>query len=296
MKTQATIKRSTKRLTLYRVGRHAGGVVNALFKIFACVIFAFPFFWMIITSLKTYGESIQFPPTLLPADPSVQSYITVFQSMDLWNFIKNTLIVTVAVMVLNCVTVVPCAYALAKYDFKGKGLLWGLIMGAKMVPTVITFIPVYIMFSKLRFFGEPMINSLWPQILPFGTSAFNIFLLRQNFMQIPEEVIESARLDNASEFKIMWKVMLPMAKSTMVTIMLLTFISHWNAYFWPLVMCNTEEFMPISLAISRLSTLEYGLQWPTIMAGSLILTGPVLILFILASKKIISSMAYRGVK
>lgn len=165
-----------------------------------------------------------------------------------------------------------------------------------MVPVVITFIPVYIMFSKLRLFGEPMINSLWPQILPFGTSAFNIFLLRQNFMQIPEEVIESARLDNASELKIMLKVMLPMAKSTMVTVLLLTFISHWNAYFWPMVMCNTEEFMPISLAISRLSTLEYGLQWPTVMAGSLILTGPVLILFIIASKKIISSMAYRGVK
>lgn len=289
-------KPKKRNLTLYRTGRRMGSVANALFKIFACVIFAFPFYWMISTSLKTYSESIQFPPTLFPEDPSIQSYLTVLQSMDLWKFIKNTLIVTVAVMILNFFTVIPCAYALAKYEFKGKGLMWALIMGAKMVPTVITFIPVYILFSKLRLFGEPVINSLWPQILPFGTSAFNIFLLRQNFMQIPEEVIESARLDNASEVKIMFKVMLPMAKSTMVTIMLLTFISHWNAYFWPLVMCNTEEFMPISLAISRLSTLEYGLQWPTVMAGSLILTGPVLILFLLASKKIISSMAYRGVK
>lgn len=296
MNTKAKTPKYTRNLILYRTGRRAGSFVNTLFKLAACIIFAFPFYWMISTSLKTYSESIQFPPTLFPTDPSLESYITVFQSMDLWNFIKNTLIVTVSVMVLNVVTVVPCAYALAKYEFKGKGLLWGLIMGAKMVPTVITFIPVYIMFSKLRLFGEPMINSLWPQILPFGTSAFNIFLLRQNFMQIPEEVIESARLDNASELKIMLKIMLPMAKSTMVTVLLLTFISHWNAYFWPLVMCNTEEFMPISLAISRLSTLEYGLQWPTIMAGSLILTGPVLILFIIASKKIISSMAYRGVK
>lgn len=296
MKRKKTAGKHTGDLTLYRAGRRAGRLVNALLKICACIIFAFPFYWMISTSLKTYSESIQFPPTLFPEAPSVKSYITVFQSMELWSFIKNTLIVTVAVMLLNFVTVVPCAYALAKYDFKGKGLLWSLIMVAKMVPTVITFIPVYIMFSKLRIFGEPMINSLWPQILPFGTSAFNIFLLRQNFMQIPEEVIESARLDNASELKIMLKIMLPMAKSTMVTVMLLTFISHWNAYFWPLVMCNTEEFMPISLAISRLSTLEYGLQWPTVMAGSLILTGPVLVLFVLASKKIISSMAYRGVK
>lgn len=285
-----------RRLQTYRVGKRIVKVGDWLFKIFACVIFAFPFYWMISTSLKTYAESIQFPPTLFPEEVSIQSYLTVFSSMNLGRFVMNTLIITASVMVMNFVTVVPCAYALAKYEFKGRGLLWGLIMGAKMVPTVITFIPIYVLFSQMKLFGEPMLNSLLPQILPFGTSAFNIFMLRQNFMQIPEEVIESARLDNASELKIMFRVMLPMARSTMTTIMLLTFITHWNAYFWPLVMCNTEEFMPVSLAISRLSTLEYGLQWPTIMAGSLILTGPVLILFVLASKKIIASMAYRGVK
>lgn len=140
------------------------------------------------------------------------------------------------------------------------------------------------------------LNTLWPQILPFGANAFGIFLLRQNFMQIPEEVIESARMDNANEVRIMASIMMPMAKASLVTVALFSFISHWNAYFWPLVMCRTESVKPIILAIADLKNLEIGIVWPTIMAGNTLVVLPVLVLFAFASKKIISSMAYRGVK
>lgn len=285
-----------RHLQFYRVWKRCKKIINILLKICVCIIFAFPFYWMISTSLKTYTESIQNPPTLWPVAATIEAYIHVIRELNLWHYIWNTLVVTVAVIALQIITVVPAAYAMAKYEYKLKGFSWVLVLSAKMVPTAITFIPVYIAFSKFSWFGTPLLNTLWPQILPFATSAFSIFLLRQNFMQVPEEIIEAARLDQCSEWKIMWKIMVPMAKSTMITAVLFSFISHWNAYFWPLVMTNTDAVKPISLAIVKLKELDYGMVWPQIMAGTFLMTLPVLILFIMASKKIIQSMAYRGVK
>ena len=160
-----------------------------------------------------------------------------------------------------------------------------------MVPGQLTFIAIYFMFADWG-----ILNSLLPQILPSGASAFAIFLLRQNFKQIPEELIESARLDNASEWKIMWRLMIPMSKATVVTTLLFSFIGHWNAYFWPLVMTRDEKLKPITLAIERLKDMERGLDYTVIMAGNIILVLPVVVLFLLFSKKIIQAMAYRGMK
>lgn len=285
-----------KKYKLYSVKTKTTGVIDAIFKIIMCIIFAFPFYWMIATSLKTYSESIQNPPTLFPNEVTLEAYVHVIKELNLGHYVWNTILITVAVILLQLLTVVPAAYAMAKYDYKLKGFNWVLVLSAKMVPTAITFIPVYIAFSHINLFGTSILNTLWPQILPFATSAYNIFLLRQNFMQIPEEIIESARLDNTGEWKIMWKIMVPMSKSTMITVLLFSFISHWNAYFWPLVMTNSDAVKPISLAIVKLKELDYGMVWPQIMAGTFLMTLPVLILFIAASKKIIRSMAYRGVK
>lgn len=279
-----------------RILRMAGKTINTLLKIGACIIFAFPYYWMIITSLKTYQESILDPPTLVPLQVTIEAYSKVIREVNLWHYVSNTLIITITVIILQMLTTVPAAYALSKYEYKGKGISWALIMGARMVPTVLTFIPVYIVFSKFQWGTTPLLNTLLPQIIPFAASAFSIFLLRQNFMQVPDELLESARLDGSSEWRIMWKIMLPMSKSTMMTIVLFSFVSHWNAYFWPLVMTNRKQEWPISLAIATLKDLDVGIQWPQIMAGTFLMTLPVLILFIFASKKIIAAMAYRGVK
>lgn len=276
--------------------RGLGKLVNILLKIAVCIIFAFPYYWMIVTSLKTYAESILDPPTLIPLQITIEAYIKVITEMNLLHYIGNTLIITVTIIVLQFFTVVPAAYSLAKYNYRGKSFSWAMIMGARMVPTVLTFIPVYIAFAQIEIGGESILNTLLPQIIPFATSAFSIFLLRQNFMQISDELLEAARLDGSSEWKIMWKIMLPMSRSTMTTIVLFSFVSHWNAYFWPLVMTNRKEEWPISMAIATLKQLDFGIQWPQVMAGTFLMTLPVLVLFIVASKKIIASMAYRGVK
>lgn len=269
------------------LGRIAGGCL----KLFLALIFIFPFYWMLSTSFKTYVESEQFPPTLFPHIWTLEGYRTVFEGMNLGLYLKNSLIIIIAVIALQMVVSVPAAYAYAVYKFKFSGVLFALVLVAFMIPTQVTFIAIYIMFSKLQ-----LLKTYLPQILPFGANAFGIFMLRQHFKQIPVELIEAARLDQAGEFNIMMHIMLPAAKPTMVTTCLLSFISHWNAYFWPLVMTNSEEVRPLTIAISKLKDLELGVVWPTIMAGNALLVVPMLLLFLAASKKIIASMAYRGVK
>lgn len=275
----------------YQVQRLVTGTVSTLLKLLVCLFFAFPFYWMIVTSFKTYTESILYPPTLWPRDFTLEGYRTVFEGLDIGMYLKNSVIIIVCIVAIQIVVMVPAAYAFARYSFKGNALLFGIVTVAFMVPSQVTFVSIYIMFSNLG-----LMRTLLPQILPFGANAFGIFLLRQTFKQVPDELLESARLDNASELRIMTHIMIPMAKPTFVTVALLSFISHWNAYFWPLVITTTEQVKPFTLGIEKLKDLDYGIVWPTIMAGNVILVLPVLILFLLGSKRIISAMAYRGVK
>ncbi len=276
---------------LRKIRYKAPGAVNDAIKLIVVLLFMFPFYWLIVTSFKTYAETVASPPTMWPQLWTLEAYGTVINGMNLWSYIKNTIIITASVIVLQCAVMIPAAYAFARYKFKGGGLLFGLVLIAQMVPVQITFISIYLMMSKLM-----LLNSLWPQIIPFGANAFGIFLMRQNFKQIPDEIVEAARLDNAGEMKIMWQIMLPMAKSSMITVALFSFIGHWNSYFWPLVMTNNNAFRPISIAIASLNNVENGLNWATIMAGNVLMILPLMILFIFASQKIIKSFTYRGVK
>ena len=275
----------------YQVQKLVTGTISGALKILVCLFFAFPFYWMIVTSFKTYTESILYPPTLWPREFTLEGYRTVFEGLDIGMYLKNSVIIIVCIVAIQIVVMVPAAYAFARYRFKGNALLFGIVTVAFMVPSQVTFVSIYIMFSNLG-----LMRTLLPQILPFGANAFGIFLLRQTFKQVPDELLESARLDNASEWRIMTHIMIPMAKPTFVTVALLSFISHWNAYFWPLVITTTEQVKPFTLGIEKLKDLDYGIVWPTIMAGNVILVLPVLILFLLGSKRIISAMAYRGVK
>ncbi len=262
-----------------------------LVKFTVVLLFLFPFYWMVITSFKTYTEAIQFPPSLWPQHFNTTSYVTLLEKMNVLRYMKNTLVVTLSCIAMEMVILVPASYAFAKYEFAGKSLMFSLVLVAFMIPTQVTFITVYIMMARAR-----LLKTLLPQIIPFGANAFGIFLLRQAFMQIPEEIVESARLDNASESKIMLQVMLPMCKSTIVTIALFSFVSHWNNYFWPLVMTNSEAVQPLTIAMDKLKDVEVGIDWPLIMAGNVVLVAPILIVFIFASRKIISAFAYRGIK
>ncbi len=266
-------------------------IINNLCKAIVTLFILFPFYWMLITSLKNYDEIIMSPPTFWPKHVTIDAFIQIFRSMDLGIYTRNSIIITVCIIVLQIIVMVPAAYAFAKYDFIGKKLMFAIVLVAFMIPGQITFIPVYFLMAKWK-----LLYTLLPQIIPFGANAFGIFLLRQHFMQVPDELIEAARLDHTSELKIMFKIMLPIAKPTMITIAMFSFISHWNEYFWPLVMTQSDSVRPLTIAIDKMKDVEYGMQWNILMAGNVLLVVPVLIIFLFASKKIVQAFTYSGMK
>ena len=274
-----------------RIRNYLPHLPSDILKIVMMVIFVFPFYWMLITSFKTYNEAIIVPPTMLPFTFNTEAYYIVVTKLNWWTYVRNTVIITAAVIVLQLLVMVPAAYAFSKFRFYGQGLFFGTVLVAFMIPTQITFITTYLTMADWK-----LLKTLWPQIIPFGANAFGIFMLRQSFKQVPDEIVESAKLDKASELQIMTRILLPMSKSAMITIALFSFVSHWNSYFWPLVMSTTESVRPLTIAIEKLKEIEYGIQWPQIMAGNVLLVLPVVILYIFASKKIIQAFAYRGVK
>ena len=209
----------------------------------------------------------------------------------MWIYLKNSLIVVGSVILLQMLVVVPAAYAFAKYEFKGKKIMFGSILIALMMPTQITFLPVYLMMSKWG-----LINSLVPQILPFITNAFAIFLLRQYFMQVENELIEAAKLDGASEWRVILQIMMPMSKPAIASIILFSFVGQWNEYFWPLVMTNADMYRTLPVAIAQLKEMEGMANWQIVMAGNAILVLPVLLVYLFASKQIMKSFAYSGIK
>ena len=260
-------------------------------KIILIVLMAFPFFWMISTALQTLQETISVPLTLWPASPQWGNFAEVFKTVPVLGYLKNSLIVCICIVFFQYLIIVPAAYALSKYRFRASPLVFALVMLGQMIPMQITFLPIYFLFSRLGW-----MDSYQALILPFISNPFGIFLLRQYFMQVPEEVIEAARLDNTSNIKIMFKIMMPMARSALVTIGLLSFISNWNNYFWPLIMTSKDAFRTLPIGIALLKDADSLQRWNIIMAGNLLLVLPMLGLYVLASKKIRNAFVYSGIK
>ena len=265
--------------------------ISLCFKLFMFAFFAFPFFWMVSTAFKNYKESIRFPPTLLPSAFNTSAFMEVAEKINLFYYLKNSILVSTIVVILQLLINIPAAYGFARFEFKGKRLMWLLVMVSFMIPLQLTFIPVYIMFAKAK-----LLDTLLPQILPFAANAYGIFLMRQSFMQMPKELMEAARIDGAGELTILLKVVIPMSKNSIVTAHLFSFISMWNSYFWPLVMTNSDKIRPLPLAMQRLEDTNQGLNWPILMAANTVLVLPILILFLFLSKQILDSLGYKGDK
>ena len=272
-------------------GRIQGGALNAALKLLLIFLIAYPFIWMVFTSFKPYKETTIYPPTLLPTNWTTEGYVKALEMVDVATFLKNSLIVSLTVLVLQYLVIVPAAYAFARCKFRFKGFFFGIVLLGFMIPQQVTFIPIYLMFSKAG-----LLQSLIPQILPFISNAFGIFLLRQYFMQIPEEIIEAARLDDAGELKIILRIMIPMARPAIFTIGLLSFISSWNSYFWPLIMTTKDAYRILPIGVAMLNSQEGGRLWNVLMAGNMFLVVPILIVYLFANKQIRKAFAYSGIK
>lgn len=272
-----------------RLGATSLKAVEWIGLLVVAFLFVFPFLWMASTAFKTMPEVRQFPPTLLPSTWEWENFAHAWNSGPFLMYTWNSILVAVGILVLQFLTAVPAAYAFARYKFPGRNLLFGLVLVVLMIPGQVIFLPIYVQLS-----GWGMVNTLWALILPYAASAFGIFLLRQAFMQVPDEVIEAARLDNASEWKIMWTIMVPMAKPVLVTFGLFSFIYHWNDYFWPLIMTNSDEVRTLPIGISGLHMSDGGTLWNVMMAGNMILILPILVIFFVAQRHIIKAFVYQS--
>lgn len=266
-------------------------IVDLVMKCLLIVVMVFPFYWMVITAFKTQKEAMVFPPTLIPNQITLESFQTVMEKIPFGLFFKNSLIIAISVVLLQFIVVVPAAYGFAKYNFKFKGLFFAFVLLGFMLPQQITFAPSYLMFNKMG-----LLNSYAPMIIPFIGNAFGIFLLRQYFLQIPQEIIEAARLDDASEWKIIVRIMIPMARTAISSIGLLSFISSWNSYFWPLVMTSSNTYRTLPIGVTLLTGSEGASQWPIVMAGNLMMVLPILAVYAFASGKIRKAFVYSGIK
>lgn len=266
-------------------------IINVIGLIIVVAIFAMPFLWMVSTSLKTLGETMIFPPKWIPDQFIWENFVEAWNSGPFLQYFINSVIVTFGILIFQFITVIPAAFAFARYQFRFKNALFAFVMVSMMIPAQLIFLPVFLNLSSWG-----ILDTLWGLILPFATSAFGIFMLRQTFMQVPEELLEAARLDNTSEFKIMIKIMVPMAKPTLITLGLFNFITHWNDYFWPLVMTTTEDSRTLPVGIAQLQQVDGGVAWNILMAGNVILVIPILIIFFFAQRHIIRAFTYTGVK
>ncbi|MEI2394123.1 carbohydrate ABC transporter permease [Paenibacillus phytohabitans] len=270
--------------------RLPGAGLRIIVSVLLIVIFLMPFYWMILTAFKTLGEVLRMPPKFWVDSLQWQNFRDAFTRINFLHYTRNSLIITLGTMLGQLVVVVPAAYAFARYQFKGKNALFGIVLATMMIPGQLIFLPIFVMFAK-----SGLLNTYVSLIVPFIASGTAIFMLRQTFMQVPDSQLEAARLDNASEFKIIYTIMMPAAVPTLSTLALLTFIGTWNSYFFPLVWTTTDAVRTLPLGIQKLQDVE-GLSPQIVMAGNMMLIVPILLVFLIARKQIIKAFTYMGVK
>lgn len=249
----------------------------------------FPVYWMLITSLKTIQEISRAVPTLWPQSMMWENYAHVLETLPFGRFTLNTVIKTVGILLLQLNIGILAAYAFAKGKFKGRNVLFIAVLGALMIPGEVTFIPVYVLVSKLNW-----LDSFAGLIIPSAVSAYGIFLLRQAFKSISHDVIEAAKIDGANRLQIIYGILVPMARPTVVTLAIFTFIGSWNSYFWPLIVTNTESMRVLTVGIVMLKQSFPGTEvanWHYIMAASTLTILPIVLLFFIAQKYIMEAMA-----
>jgi multiple sugar transport system permease protein len=250
-----------------------------------------PFLWMILGSLKPAADFLRNPPTFLPSVTTTDNYGRLFQQLDFPRFFFNSAVIALAVTVGTLVFCPMLGYALAKLRWHGKGLIMGLVLATLMVPAGITLIPNFILMSNLG-----LVNTYPGLILPFLAGPFGVFLMRQFMLGVPDELLEAARMDGANEFRVFFSVVMPIATPVLATLAILTFLGNWNSFLYPLVMAQEPGMYTLPVALATFATGQYQADHGMLMAGSVVLVVPVLIVFVLFQRWITEGIATTGLK
>lgn len=253
----------------------------------------FPFYWMISSSLKGYVDyAAEETPKLIPSSPTFENYKLAFTEAPLFDYFLNTFIFTVLTTLIMLIVIVPAAFAFARLNFRGKNIVFLLFLSLMMIPSELVIITNFVTVTKLN-----LRNTFTGLILPSITSVFYIYLLKENFQQIPNELYYAAKVDGTSDFKYMMRVMLPICKPTVITITILKVIECWNSYVWPRLITDNEKYFLVSNGIEQIR--EHGLgrdNVPAMMATVVVVSVPLIVLFLIFRKKIIAGVARGGTK
>lgn len=294
---------------MQQIGHIIGLVIVYAFLVFMAIVVLFPFYWMVITSLKSTTEIRSLHQTFFPTNVLWSNYITVFNSFDFLTYVGNTLVVGILSTIGTLITTIFAAFAFARLNFRGKNLLFAILLGTMMIPGEMMVITNYITVARLPWyeFSTGTVVNGWltykdsvfaAMIIPFWVSVFYIYLLRQNFKQIPNELYLAAKVDGKSDWQYLWKVMVPLAMPTLISIFILKLMGAWNSYVWPqLVTSNNQSWRLVTNALRGSFTTtsgdpQYGIQ----MAATILVTVPLLLLFIFFRKYIMHGVGRAGIK
>lgn len=260
-------------------------LVNFILLAAGSLLILSPIWWMISTSLKSMAEVMTYPPTFYPHEWNWDNYIKTWKAAPFDTYAINTITITMLVVIGSVLVNSFIAYGFAKVPFKGRNILFAIVLSTMMIPGFVTLIPQYVLFSKLQW-----INTYYPLVVPaFFGSAFFIFLLRQFYMTIPNELIEAAKIEGASHFRIWWTIGLPLTKPALATVAIFSFNGAWNDFLGPLLYLNDESLYTLQLGLQVFKG-EMNTQWNYLMAGSLLVLLPVIILFFFFQKYFIQGI------
>lgn len=270
--------------------RMIGTIGYYIVAILLTIIVSIPFYWMVITSLKSKGALMALPIQWIPENPSFKSYEKVFSLFPFFRAIVNSSLVTICYTVLTIVCASMAAFAITKIAFKGSQVIFAMYLASMMIPMQITLIPSFLIMQKLS-----LINTYTSVIAPSIFKAFGVFLLVQSMRSLPNDYIEAASLDGAGLFKIYRSIIMPMCKPAIATLAITTFMEAWNDYLWPLVMLSDKKKMTLTLALNSLNG-QYGTEYNVLMAGSLISMVPIIIVYAIAQTQMKEGITLGGVK
>lgn len=248
-----------------------------------------PFLWMVTTSLKSSTELLG-NPGWIPQDWAWKNYVDAWQAAPFGRYFANSVLVAVLTVGLQFVTSALAAYAFARIPFPGRDRLFALFLGSMMIPEPVTLVPNYVLLSKLGW-----INSFYALIIPWGASAFSIFLLRQFFKSLPKELEDAARIDGCSRLDILWRIVLPLSKPALLSMSMFAFVGSWNAFLWPLIATNSESMRTVQVGVSVFAQ-DAGTHYSLLMAAATFTMLPMILLFFFVQRYFVEGIARSGIK
>jgi len=268
-----------------------GNLITHMVLVGLLIAFLGPFLWLLSTSLKTDAAMFKMPPQWVPRPVTLEHYKEAVIEFDALRYMGNTLVIVVFTTIGTLLSCSMGAYAFSRLRWPDRGVIFSVLLATMMIPAQVRMIPVYVMFSKLRW-----VDTFLPLIVPaFFGNAFFIFLLRQFFLTIPEELLEAARLDGAGEWRVFWQIILPLSKPALLTVMIFTVLRSWNDFLGPLIYLSSEHKRTLALGLAHLRGVQ-GTEWGLLMAAAMLMVLPALLLFFVAQRFFIEGIALTGTK